>query len=172
MTDRSISLWGLLNASRTHLNGSERFCGSGRSSIRWKRASKTGRRLPWAPAIRSNWIAVKYTQRASAPSRPGRVKNPRFSLSIMWIASLYENFLSMLTRPGEPSEAARLGQNVFHKNAVKCGELWTSFGSEEVSVKILSMKKSELGCFFEGVETVPGSMSLLHSHCMTGITSL
>lgn len=45
--------------SLTHFNGSERFCGSGNNSIRWNKASSIGRSEFCAPAIRSNWMAVK-----------------------------------------------------------------------------------------------------------------
>lgn len=77
-----------LKISLTHFNGSERFCGNGSKSIRWNNASSMGRNDPCAPAIRSNCMAVKYTHRACGASKPGAVKNPRVSFSIMCSASL------------------------------------------------------------------------------------
>jgi len=56
---------------------------------------------------------------------------------------LYVNFLSRLTRPGEPSAAANVGQNFCHKNAVKCGLACTSCGNDAANVKIHSVKNNE-----------------------------
>lgn len=53
---------------------------------------------------------------------------------------LYVNFLSKFTRPGDPSAAAKVGQNFCHRNAVKCGFVCTFFGSAVVSVRMHSVK--------------------------------
>lgn len=46
-------------------------------------------------------------------------------------------------RPGEPSAAARVGQNFCHKNAVKWGFVWTFFGSAVVNVSIHSVRYND-----------------------------
>lgn len=59
------------------------------------------------------------------------------------LTHLYVNFLSKLTRPGDPSAAANVGQNFCHKNAVKCGLVCTFFGSAVVNVRTHSVKYNE-----------------------------
>lgn len=99
--------------------------------------------------------------------------------------NLYVNFLSMLTRPGEPRAAASVGQNFCHRKAVKCGFVWTLFGSADVTVSMHSVRNSVPGDAADGPPSQPrcgdsppaappavGSTSRLHSHCSTGITSL
>lgn len=51
----------------------------------------------------------------------------------------------MLTRPGEPRAAARVGQNFCHRKAVKCGLVCTLFGSADVTVRMHSVRKSVPG---------------------------
>ena len=49
----------------------------------------------------------------------------------------------MLTRPGNPKAAANVGQNDFHRNALKCVDEFTSLGNTVDSVKIHSIKNKE-----------------------------
>lgn len=73
----------------------------------------------------------------------------------MGTTHLYVNFLSKLTRPGEPSAAANVGQNFCHRNAVKCGFVCTFFGNAVVSVRIHSVRYNDpQESLFFGVPTL------------------
>lgn len=106
---------------------------------------------------------------------------------------MYVNFLSNLTRLGEPSAAASVGQNFCHKNAVKCGFVCTFRGSVDANERMHSVRNNDPPVsFFLGLEILQpeninfsyhlsfatffrvhlGSIRRLHSHCITGITSL
>lgn len=68
---------------------------------------------------------------------------------------LYVNFLSKFIRPGDPSAAAKVGQNFCHRNAVKCGFVCTFFGNAVVNVKMHSVKYNEPhDSLFFGVPTL------------------
>lgn len=68
---------------------------------------------------------------------------------------LYVNFLSKFIRPGEPSAAAKVGQNFCHKNALKCGFVCTFFGNAVVNVKMHSVRyKDPHDSLFFGVPTL------------------
>lgn len=68
---------------------------------------------------------------------------------------LYVNFLSKLMRPGDPSAAANVGQNFCQRNAVKCGFVWTFFGSDVVKVRMHSVKYNDPhASLFFGVPTL------------------
>lgn len=63
------------------------------------------------------------------------------------------NFLSKLTRLGEPRAAANVGQNFCHRNAVKCGFVCTFLGRVDANERIHSVRnKDPPVSFFLGLE--------------------
>lgn len=79
-----------------------------------------------------------------------------------------------MTLPGEPKAAAKVGQNFCHRNEVKCGFAYTFLGNADVNVSMHSVRYSVqvFSIFLLGELVTFGSIKRLHSHCITGITSL